>query len=75
MKRMLNALLYGSVMFGTSFLLVASAGVIGVIAHDVKVDEDVDTFLLREASMAGSVTGAAYFLVAYFGAHRRIGPK
>lgn len=74
-KRLTYAVIYGSAMGCTSFVIVAAVGVIGAFIYGAKFDKELLTFLLRESLMAGAVTGAFCSLIGYVAVHRRIGSK
>ena len=75
MKRLVNAVIYGSAMFCTSFVIAATCGAIYTIYDGLNFEKELVLFFLRKAFISGAVAGVACFLIAYFGAHRRIRSK
>jgi len=75
MRRFINALIYGAVMFVTVFLLVVIIGLIANVIYGFPFTGASIFMLLREASSAGALAGVACFLLGYFNVHWKIGSK
>jgi hypothetical protein len=74
-RKFINALIYGAVMFVTVFLLVVIFGFIANVAYGFAFTRSSILMLLREASFAGALAGVTCSLLGYFNVHWKIGSK